>query len=232
MQVEVLLFAALREALGSERITVELASGATGRDLREKLVQSHPQWRMLFEASRVAQGVEFVDDDRPLAGGEAVALIPPVSGGAPSAPETPPETAALVRGPISVADLEAAAAHPRAGAVCTFQGTVRSPNQGRDVLHLEYEAHETMALARMQRIVDDTRDRWDGARVFLHHRLGRLFPGEPSVVIVVSTPHRAASFEACRHVIERLKEDVPIWKKEVFADGSTWVGAPSADAQP
>ena len=226
MQVEVLLFAALREALGSERVTVELKPGATGSDLRAGLIQSHPHWRTLFEASRLAQGVEFVDDDRPLLEGEEVALIPPVSGGAPN----PPPPVALVREPILTAELEAAAVRPEAGAVCTFQGTVRSPNLGRDVDYLDYEAHEPMALAQMQRIVDDTAAQWEGARVFLHHRLGKLMPAEPSVVIVVSTPHRGASFEACRHVIERLKVDVPIWKKEVFADGSVWVGAPPADA--
>ena len=133
---------------------------------------------------------------------------------------------ALVSTPLDVAALTEAANRPEAGAVCVFVGTVRSPNLGREVLYLDYEAHAPMAEAQMRHIVEDAADRWPGCQARLHHRLGRLAPGEASVVIVVSALHRGDAFEACRSVIERVKTDVPIWKKEVFGDGSVWVGAP------
>jgi len=98
------------------------------------------------------------------------------------------------------------------------------------VLHLEYEAHEAMALARMERIVNEVESR-PGCRAFLHHRLGRIRPGETSVVAVVSAGHRGEAFDACRRVIEELKHEVPIWKKEVFTDGSRWVAAPGEDGR-
>jgi len=127
--------------------------------------------------------------------------------------------------PLDSRVLENAAVRREAGAVNVFLGTVRSPNRGKEVLYLDYEAHEPMALSQMQRLVDEAETRWKGSVVYLHHRLGRVAPGEVSVVVVAGTPHRAASFDACRHVIEGLKRDVPIWKKEVGADGSEWVNS-------
>jgi len=141
-----------------------------------------------------------------------------------------PPRVALVREPLEVAVLIAAAGRPQAGAVSVFLGTVRSPNLGRDVLHLDYEAHAPMAVAQMELIVEAAAAQWEGCRAWLHHRLGRLRPGEASVAVVVSTPHRGDAFAACRYIIERLKTDVPIWKRETFADGSVWVGAPPPSA--
>ena len=97
---------------------------------------------------------------------------------------------------------------------------------GKEVLRLEYEAYEAMAIAQMETIVAEARTQWPVSAIFLHHRLGRIEVGETSVIAVASAPHRDEAFAACRHLIERLKADVPIWKKECFEDGSVWVGAP------
>lgn len=220
MRVEVVLFAALREALGTSRITVELSEGSTGAELREVLIARFPQQQDLILACRLAQGIEFLQEGTALRDGDEVVLIPPVSGG------SEPAAAHLTPDPLDGDELKAAAYARGSGAVTVFEGTVRSPSQGREVRYLEYEAYHHMALSQMVRIVEEARDRWPVTSVFLHHRVGRIEVGEVSVVAVASAPHRAEAFEACRHLIERLKADVPIWKKEVFADGSVWVGAP------
>ncbi len=222
MRVEVATFAALREALGTGRLSLELESGATAASARRRLAELHPRWRDLIASCRMARGTEFIADEAPLDDGAEIVLIPPVSGGAPDEPPA----AALTREALDGDALKRAAYRDAAGAVAVFEGTVRTPSMDRDVDHLEYEAYEPMALAQMERILAETRDRWPVIAVYLHHRLGRIGVGEPSVVAVAAAPHRAQAFEACRHLIERLKADVPIWKKEVFTDGSAWVGAP------
>jgi molybdopterin synthase catalytic subunit len=109
------------------------------------------------------------------------------------------------------------------GGINVFIGIVRSHTAGKAVLRLDYEAYPTMALQEMQRIADDVQHRWEAASVAIHHRTGVVLVGEIAVVVVVATPHRAASFEACRYAIDTLKTTVPIWKKEFFADGDVWV---------
>jgi molybdopterin synthase catalytic subunit len=134
----------------------------------------------------------------------------------------------LVREPIDVGAL--AGATPADGAVCLFVGVVRNENQGRPVLHLEYEAYEEMALPLLEEIAAETARRYPVTGVRLVHRLGRLGVGEVSVAVAVSSPHRAEAFAACRFAIDNLKAKVPIWKKEFYADGSAWLDGPGADA--
>lgn len=130
---------------------------------------------------------------------------------------------AIVAGPIDARAVEAAVARPGAGAICTFSGVVRDTNLGRTVAHLEYEAYAEMAVPAMERIAAVVSERWPGARAALTHRIGRVEIGQASVVIAVSAPHRADAFEACRWAIDTLKAAVPIWKKEVWADGEAWI---------
>ena len=125
--------------------------------------------------------------------------------------------------PIDPRELEAAVLHPGAGAICTFSGTVRDNSRGESVTHLEYEAYAEMAVPQMKKIGQEIKDRWPEARVAMAHRTGHLEIGEVSVVVSVSCPHRAEAVEACRWGIDRLKESVPIWKKEHAADGTFWV---------
>ena len=125
--------------------------------------------------------------------------------------------------PLDPRELEAAVTHPGAGAICTFTGIVRDTSRGRTVTHLEYEAFAEMATGQMRKIADEIADRWPETRVAMAHRTGRLEIGEASVVVSVSAPHRAEAIAACKWGIDRLKESVPIWKKEHAADGTYWI---------
>ena len=129
----------------------------------------------------------------------------------------------VTTGPIDPREMEAAVAHPGAGAICTFSGTVRDNSRGQSVTHLDYEAYAEMAVPQMRKIGDEIKQRWPGARVAMAHRTGRLEIGEASVVVSVSCPHRAEAIAACKWGIDRLKESVPIWKKEHATDGTYWI---------
>ncbi len=126
--------------------------------------------------------------------------------------------------PLSLDELLREVSHQGAGAVVLFLGVVRDNNEGRDVNYLEYEAHEAAAEASMRRIGEEAESRWPGARIAASHRTGRLEIGEPSVIVAASAPHRAEAFEAARYVIDTLKAETPIWKKEVFEGGEVWIG--------
>jgi molybdopterin synthase catalytic subunit len=229
VRVEVVAFAALREALGRSRLELDLPDGATGAELRSQLASLHPQLHDLIHACRLAQGVEFLEETNSLNEGDEIILIPPVSGGnleSTGSGGNPIPSILLTRDSLDGDLLVNATRRNEAGAVVVFEGTVRSPSEGQDVDYLEYEAYEEMAVAHMERIVAETRKQWPVTAVHLYHRLGRIEVGEASVIAVASAPHRGQAFEACRFLIERLKADVPIWKKEYFSDGSVWVGAP------
>jgi molybdopterin synthase catalytic subunit len=130
----------------------------------------------------------------------------------------------IVEGPIDAGPLIAAVSHRSAGGTAVFIGTTRSPSDGREVSYLEYEAYRPMAVKRMEAIVAGAGERWPLVAACAVHRVGRVFPGEASVLIAVSAAHREAAFDACRFVIDEVKKEVPIWKKEVFADGHRWAG--------
>ena len=213
------LFARLREQAGGlEAETLELLAGATLADAYEALRLKHPA---LPDRSgvRAALNQEFNDWTATVADGDEVAFIPPVSGGAHGVGVLFELTAA----PLDARRLEAAVAHKGAGAICTFTGVVRDSSRGRSVTHLDYEAYAEMAVAEMRKIGDEIAERWPEARVAMAHRTGRLEIGEASVVVAVSCPHRAEAIAACKWGIDRLKESVPIWKKEHAADGTYWI---------
>ncbi len=130
---------------------------------------------------------------------------------------------------IAVSSAETSAESKGCGAVVTFLGLVRNHNQGRRVQYLEYEAYESLALKAFARIDEEVRLRWPGGRLALHHRTGRLEIGEASVAIVTAAPHRADAFAACRYVIERVKQIVPVWKREYFDGGDVWIEGATAD---
>jgi molybdopterin synthase catalytic subunit len=133
---------------------------------------------------------------------------------------------AIVEEPIDVAGLISAAQRPDCGAISTFIGTTRiDETRGAAVEYLEYEAYRPMADRKLEEIGAEIEERWEVREVSIVHRIGRVDPGEPSVVIVVSSPRRGPAFEASRYAIERIKEIVPIWKREVWSDGYVWVGS-------
>jgi len=130
----------------------------------------------------------------------------------------------IVGGPIDEIALESAVRTDADGAVIVFRGVARRHSRGRDVVHLEYEAYPEMAEKVMAQIADEVKHRWPVSRVAMVHRTGVLEIGQASVVIAISAPHRGEAFEAAKYAIDRLKEIVPIWKKEVWSDGSQWIG--------
>jgi MoaE-MoaD fusion protein len=217
--VKARLFARLREQAGSDLESLELPPGSTVADVYGALRRAHPALEPDQSSVRAALNQEFADWDAVVADGDEVAFIPPVSGGAHGVGVLFEVTAA----PLDARRMETAVAHKGAGAICTFTGVVRDTSRGRSVTHLEYEAYAEMATAQMRKIADEIAERWPEARVAMCHRTGRLEIGEPSVVVSVSCPHRAEAIAACKWGIDRLKETVPVWKKEHATDGTYWI---------
>jgi molybdopterin synthase catalytic subunit len=205
--VTVRLFAGLRERAGWSRR--ELDGVERVGDVWPALGLGDEPDGLLYAVNR-----EYADADRPLADGDEVALIPPVSGGSFRLSAEPLDLDAAVR-EVETED---------AGAIATFVGTVRRRSRGRVVLHLDYEAYEEMAEQVMATIAGELARRYELCKVAIHHRVGRVGVGEPSVVIAVSAPHRADALAACREAIDTLKETVPLWKKEVYEGGEEWIG--------
>ena len=205
--IRVRLFAGLRERAGwSER---ELDGIARVADVWAALGLGEEPPGLLYAVNR-----EYADAGRELADGDEVALIPPVSGGAFRVTEQPLSLAAVLD---EVSD-------ESAGAIATFTGTVRRESRGRTVLYLEYEAYAEMAEDVMKQLAAELQDRHELWAVAIHHRVGRVEIGEPSVVIAVSAAHRAAALAACKEAIDTLKQTVPLWKKEVYEGGEEWLG--------
>ena len=201
MHVTVKLFAGLRELAGWSEREVDASTVA---DVWAALGLGEEPPGLLYAVNQ-----EYAERDRPLADGDEVAVIPPVSGGA----------FRLVDGPLDLAAVVAEVADEQAGAIATFQGTVRRQSRGRQVVALEYEAYAGMAENVMAEIADGVKERYDLCEVAIAHRTGRCEVGEVSVAIAVSAPHRQDALSACRDVIDELKERVPLWKKELYEGG-------------
>ena len=207
VRITIRLFAGLREQAGyGER---ELEGVTRVADVWPALGLGEEPDGLLYAVNR-----EYAEPTRELADGDEVALIPPVSGGDFRVAEEPLSLDAVVR---EVAD-------ERAGAIATFTGTVRRESRGRTVIHLEYEAYPEMAEGVMTQIAAELDRRYDLCAIAIHHRIGRVEIGEPSVLIAVSAPHRADALAACKDAIDTLKETVPLWKKEVYEGGEEWLG--------
>jgi MoaE-MoaD fusion protein len=215
VRVTVLYFAAAREAAGSSRETLEVAAGCRIAELRRLLADHHPQLGSVLPRCRMAVNEELAGDGDAVSDGAEVAVIPPVAGGAP--------LCRVLDTPLSLEEVIAAVRAPGRGAVVTFEGDVRGDTKGRKVVRLEYEAYRSMAERTLARLASEI-EREHGAAVAIAHRVGMLRPGEAAVVIACAAPHRTPAFRACEATIERLKREVPIWKREVFEDGSVWVG--------
>jgi molybdopterin synthase catalytic subunit len=220
MKVRVLYFAVFREQIGRDDDAVELADGARVRDAVAALAARHPAIDRLRGRFRVAVNQDFAGDDRALADGDELALIPPVAGGADGGARH----VQLLATPLSVDRCVAAVAGAGMGGIVTFIGMVRRHSRGTVVDHLEYEAYGEMAVREMTRLCDEIEAEIAGARLAVEHRVGRLAIGDVAVAIAAAAPHRAEAFAACRAMIDRLKERVPIWKKEVGEDGAEWIG--------
>jgi MoaE-MoaD fusion protein len=214
--VRVLYFAVVRQKLGCDSEDIELPAGATAGALLAALTERHPALGGLRAALKVAVNEEFAPLDRVLADGDVVALIPPVAGGA--------GLYRVTAEPLSLDEVVRAVSSDEHGGVATFTGVVRRYSHGKRVTRLEYEAYVPMAERKLAEIGAQLGAELPGVRLAIVHRVGVLAVGEAAVVIAASAPHRAAAFDACRAAIDRLKESVPIWKKEVAEDGEVWIG--------
>jgi molybdopterin synthase catalytic subunit/molybdopterin converting factor small subunit len=207
MSVKVRLFAGLRERAGWGERDVE---GVTRVGEVWALLGLGPEPDGLL----YAVNKEYAGREQELADGDEVAVIPPVSGG----------SFRLTAEPLSLDAVVDEVRNERAGAIATFVGTTRVESRGRTVQHLDYEAYEGMAEKVMAELAASLRQRYDLCEVAIHHRTGRVEIGEASVIIAVSAPHRQDAFAACKDAIDTLKEQVPLWKKEVYEGGEEWIG--------
>lgn len=221
MKVTVKLFARLRELAGTHILERHLADRATVTDLLQDLEAEFPRLTGAVARTAVSVNREFADPQTPLAEGDEVAIFPPVSGGS----GVDDEKFAITLDPISLDEMAARVRRPETGAVAVFAGTVRSVSAGKEVEHLEYEAYEEMALAKLRQVAAEAREQWPQiVDIAIVQRIGHLEVGDNAVIVAVSSPHRGdGCFEACQYAINRLKQIVPIWKKEVSPDGSAWV---------
>lgn len=221
MKIHVLYFAVFRERLARDGEPLELPDGARVRDAIEALADKHAAIGALRGRFRVAVNQDFSDDDRALTDGDELALIPPVAGGGDA---EPPRHVELRGDPLSLDRCIAAVRGPEIGGIATFTGMVRRHSRGVAIDHLEYEAYGAMAVREMTRLCEEIEAEIPGVRLAVEHRTGWLAIGDIAVVIAAAAPHRAEAFAGCRAMIDRLKQRVPIWKKEVGEDGAEWVG--------
>ena len=235
MRVRILFFGVLKDLMGKSADSLEVQNGAKVRDVLSQYQTKMPWLASSLASIATAVNQQYVGPERELREGDEIALLPPVSGGAPEAagglpapqPAERRRCATIVRGPIDTQQVVAGLKRGEDGAAVVFEGVVRNQTRGRRTLYLDYEAYEEMALKEMESLAAQALERFQIRDAVLVHRLGRLEIGETSVLIAVASAHRAAAFDACRWLIDTLKRTVPIWKKEHFEDGAVW-----ADGEP
>jgi molybdopterin synthase catalytic subunit len=218
--IHIRFFAGHRDIVGGAAQEMQLEPGATLGQVWERLTAEHPRLAGYTGRLLYAINQEFATPASPLADGDEVAFIPPVSGGAPEG-EGGFAPFLISAAPLDAAALTAYVQTPEDGAVVSFAGVARNNFAGRASAHLSYEAYAEMAAPVLAQLADEARARWPIGRVAVHHRVGRLEIGETAVLVVVASPHRQAAFTAAAFIMDRIKEVAPIWKREHWADGET-----------
>jgi molybdopterin converting factor subunit 1 len=229
MKLTIRLFAGLAESIGHTHITLTVKQiQITVEQLKELLIQEYPHAAQTISISFIAINQAYASAEEYVLGEDEIALIPPVSGGEAESVQrdlpVPNSLYQITHEPISVEKVSQTVIAPLQGATLTFIGTTREFTFGKRTVLLEYEAYIPMAISAMQQIGAEIAAQWPGTLCAITHRLGRVSITEISVVIAVSAPHRVDCYEASRFAIERLKQIVPIWKKEIWEDGSEWKG--------
>ncbi len=225
MQVQVLLFATLKDIAGQNRLTLTVPDTATVSDVKNALAALHPALEAHVDAAIAAVNEEYAFAGDAVHAGDTIAFFPPVSGGDGSYPEI----FRLADAPFSTDELIAAVTIPATGAVCVFSGMVRGETNrdgsATQTERLEYEAYEPMALAKMRQVAAEIRERWPLVQgIAIVQRVGRLEVGQNTIVIACSSGHRdQGCFEAARYGIDRLKEIVPVWKKDIRPETAAWI---------
>ncbi|PYV56659.1 MAG: molybdopterin synthase [Acidobacteria bacterium] len=219
MQVRVLFFGVLKDIVSRSAETLDLPEGAVAADVVKHYERFVSAKNGILSSVAISINQEYSNPNTTLHAGDEIALLPPVSGGS--------HRALITRERIDPNALVAEIKHPEDGASVVFEGVVRNHSRGRRTLFLEYEAYEPMALKELESLIAEAIGRFQIRDAAVVHRLGRLEIGETSVLVVVTSAHRDAAFDACRWIIDTLKKMVPIWKKEYFEDGAVW-----ADGEP
>lgn len=220
MQITVLAFAMMRELLGSGRLEIEIPEGSTADALLPTLLPDHPDLPLIQQSVMLMVNEEYAKPDQTLQDGDEVALIPPVSGG--------DHRFVCTENELDPRAVEALVTSNDAGALVTFVGTVRDHARGKQVLSLEYEAYPAAAEKALAQVGAEVQEQWPAVRIAISHRFGHLHPGDASVVIACSSAHRDDAYAASAWAISRVKQIVPIWKKEHYIDGSAWIGSEHA----
>lgn len=222
MKIHVRLWGGLAEAAGFTEERIEFPEGTRAGDVLELVTSRAPRLERYRRATRIAVNAEIADNALALVDGDEVSLLPPVAGGA-----TDEDLVAIVPGPLDAARSIAAVTTPASGGIGVFVGVVRETNDGMDVAEIDYTAYEEMAIKEIRGVIAEARASWPLHRVAVEHSTGRLRVGDASVVVAVSAEHRAEAIDACRYVIDGLKERAPIWKQEFGPDGTRWVNLPT-----
>ena len=226
MNIRVRLFAGMRERMKKNELALSLSESMDVAGLQAHLAAEYPALNLEKQRFTVTVNRVYARPEQVLHEGDEVALIPPVSGGSASGGAKLFE---IVEGPISLDEVAARVIAPELGGVTVFAGTVRGVTGAQRTDYLEYEAYPEMAEASFASIAAEARNRWpDINAIAVVHRVGRLEIGDVSIVIAVAAAHRAATFEACHYIIDRIKQVSPIWKKEVGPDGAMWVEGPES----
>ena len=220
MTVHLLLFASYRDQVGQREMRLELPNTSfTVREVAEKLQNDYPD--LSLKGALCALNEQYVSPEQEVEEGDTLAFFPPVSGGEVGALET--DHLFVTEGVLDLTHLHALAVADPYGAVASFVGTVRSPNAGQEVMYIDYEGYEAMILTQMKVVANEMREQFELGKIVISHRLGRLGPSEASIAIVISSQHRRAALEATHVCIDRIKELLPVWKREVSAQGEVWV---------
>jgi MoaE-MoaD fusion protein len=231
MRVRVLFFGILKEIVGKSEESLDIEPNSTLASLFEAYSTRFETLRDKRPSILFARNREFATPETTLAENDEVAFLPPVSGGSGTAICMPEgHIFAITRDAIDSQELSRRLKRPEDGAIVIFEGVVRNNTKGRPTSYLEYECYEQMALQQIARIGNEIAAKFSLGRIGIVHRLGRLQIGEASVAVIAVAPHRRAAFEAALEGINRLKREVPIWKKEFFADGAVWVDGEWDDA--
>ncbi len=223
MHIKVLLFADLKEAVGAGQLSLDFDRAISVSELKHNLVSTYPDLEGRLETVLVSINQEYSAGDDPIPDGAEVALFPPVSGGAEG-----PTIYKITNDALDLDDLVDQITLTSSGAACIFSGMVRGETTRKDphqTVALDYEAYVPMAEAKMRQVAEEIRERWPAVQgIAIVQRIGHLLPRTPTVLIACTAAHRDTGvFEAARYGIDRLKEIVPIWKKEIGPNGEEWV---------
>jgi molybdopterin synthase catalytic subunit len=223
MKVSVLYFATLRDRVGRRQEQLELSSATSAAEFKRRIGEIHPEIKQALPTTIVAVNREYVREDYVIQEGDEIALFPPVSGG-----DEQPTELLVTEDELELNEVLKKIIRPTTGAACVFTGIVRAETERGEpyqTAHLEYEAYIPMAEEKMAQVSEEIRAQWAAVEgIAIVQRIGVLEPGTPTVLIACTAGHRDSGiFEAARYGIDRLKEIVPIWKKEVGPNGEAWV---------